>query len=199
MRGVKHPPAKNRVCFAPGQSLVNLMHKPTRDPGKKKKRKQQRKHQGSNKHDHLKSLPVPLGWVWLKIKQEGLRMCWPIFPLTDWATHFGFIFFFFEPQPGVRASSQTKVNVTLLGAQAQERHGEEGPKPPTSRRPCRFARCELVGAKPQTYETLKKCEAMNCRTKGAYGHGLHNLWRSHFGVDEHPFATYFDVHQGTGF
>ena len=28
------------------------------------------------------------------------------------------------------------------------------------------------------------------------GHGLHNLWRSHFGVDEHPFATYFDVHQG---
>ena len=24
----------------------------------------------------------------------------------------------------------------------------------------------------------------------------HNLWRSHFGVDEHPFATYFDVHQG---
>ena len=28
------------------------------------------------------------------------------------------------------------------------------------------------------------------------GCGLHNLWRSHFGVDEHPFATYFDVHQG---
>ena len=26
------------------------------------------------------------------------------------------------------------------------------------------------------------------------GHGLHNLWRSHFGV-EHPFATYVDVHQ----
>ena len=24
----------------------------------------------------------------------------------------------------------------------------------------------------------------------------HNLWRSHFGADEHPFATYFDVHQG---
>ena len=23
----------------------------------------------------------------------------------------------------------------------------------------------------------------------------HNLWL-HFGVDEHPFATYFDVHQG---
>ena len=22
------------------------------------------------------------------------------------------------------------------------------------------------------------------------------LWRSHFGVDEYPFATYFDVHQG---
>ena len=29
-----------------------------------------------------------------------------------------------------------------------------------------------------------------------YGHGLHSLWRSHFGVDEHPFATYFGVHQG---
>ena len=24
----------------------------------------------------------------------------------------------------------------------------------------------------------------------------HNLWRSHFGVHEHPFNTYFDVHQG---
>ena len=24
----------------------------------------------------------------------------------------------------------------------------------------------------------------------------HNVWRSHFGVDEHPLATYFDVHQG---
>ena len=24
----------------------------------------------------------------------------------------------------------------------------------------------------------------------------HNLWRSHFGVDEHPFATNFDVQQG---
>ena len=24
----------------------------------------------------------------------------------------------------------------------------------------------------------------------------YNLWRSHFGVDEDPFATYFDVHQG---
>ena len=24
----------------------------------------------------------------------------------------------------------------------------------------------------------------------------HNPWRSHFGVDEHPCATYFDVHQG---
>ena len=24
----------------------------------------------------------------------------------------------------------------------------------------------------------------------------HNLWRSRFGVDEHPFASYFDVHQG---
>ena len=23
----------------------------------------------------------------------------------------------------------------------------------------------------------------------------HSLWRSHFGVDEHPFATCFDVHQ----
>ena len=23
----------------------------------------------------------------------------------------------------------------------------------------------------------------------------HNLWL-HFGVDEHPFATYYDVHQG---
>ena len=23
----------------------------------------------------------------------------------------------------------------------------------------------------------------------------HNLWQSHFGVDEHPFATYVDVHQ----
>ena len=23
-----------------------------------------------------------------------------------------------------------------------------------------------------------------------------NLWRSLFGVEEHPFATYFDVHQG---
>ena len=28
------------------------------------------------------------------------------------------------------------------------------------------------------------------------GHGLHHLWRSHFGADEHPFAAYFDVHQG---
>ena len=28
-----------------------------------------------------------------------------------------------------------------------------------------------------------------------FGHGLQNLWL-HFGVDEHPFATYFDVHQG---
>ena len=27
------------------------------------------------------------------------------------------------------------------------------------------------------------------------GRGRHNLWL-HFGVDEHPFATYFDVHQG---
>ena len=28
------------------------------------------------------------------------------------------------------------------------------------------------------------------------GHGLHDLWRSHFGVNEHPFATYVEVHQG---
>ena len=28
-----------------------------------------------------------------------------------------------------------------------------------------------------------------------YSHGLHNLWRSRFGVDEPPFVTYFDVHQ----
>ena len=27
-----------------------------------------------------------------------------------------------------------------------------------------------------------------------HSHGLHNLWRSHFEV-EHPFASYFDVHQ----
>ena len=26
----------------------------------------------------------------------------------------------------------------------------------------------------------------------------HNLWL-HFGVDEHPFATCVDVHQGSGF
>ena len=25
---------------------------------------------------------------------------------------------------------------------------------------------------------------------------MHKLWRSHFGADEHPFATNFDVHQG---
>ena len=28
------------------------------------------------------------------------------------------------------------------------------------------------------------------------GHGVHNLWRSHFGLDEHPLATYFVVRQG---
>ena len=28
--------------------------------------------------------------------------------------------------------------------------------------------------------------------------GRHNLWL-HVGVDEHPFATYFDVIRGTGF
>ena len=27
----------------------------------------------------------------------------------------------------------------------------------------------------------------------------HNLWRSHFGVDEHPCTTYFDVHQEYSF
>ena len=27
-------------------------------------------------------------------------------------------------------------------------------------------------------------------------HGLQNLWRSHFGVDEHPFASYLDFQQG---
>ena len=34
-----------------------------------------------------------------------------------------------------------------------------------------------------------------------FGHGWHNLWRSHlhFGVDEPPFATYFEVHLVEGF
>ena len=34
------------------------------------------------------------------------------------------------------------------------------------------------------------------KAPSTHGHGLHNLWRAQFGVDEHPFATYFDVHQG---
>ena len=37
------------------------------------------------------------------------------------------------------------------------------------------------------------------RSEGANGASVamgHSPWRSHFGVDEHPFATYFDVHQG---
>ena len=34
-------------------------------------------------------------WVWLKIKQEGLRRCWSKFPLT----RLPFWYRFFEPQP----------------------------------------------------------------------------------------------------
>ena len=34
-------------------------------------------------------------WVWLKIKQEGLRRCWSMFPLT----RVPFWYLFFEPQP----------------------------------------------------------------------------------------------------
>ena len=37
-----------------------------------------------------------------------------------------------------------------------------------------------------------KAETLGVRSSAGspHGHGLHNLWRSHFGVDEHPFATY---------
>ena len=31
---------------------------------------------------------MPVSWLWLKIKQEGLRRLWPMFPLTRVA-HFG--------------------------------------------------------------------------------------------------------------
>ena len=34
-------------------------------------------------------------WVWLKVKQEGLRRFWPMFPLTSNP----FLYRFFEPQP----------------------------------------------------------------------------------------------------
>ena len=37
-------------------------------------------------------------------------------------------------------------------------------------------------------EPQMTCAGLRC--------GGHNLWRSHFGVDEHPFVIYFDVHQG---
>ena len=38
-----------------------------------------------------------LKWVWLKIKQEGLRRCWSMFPRT----RVPFWYRFFEPQPSV--------------------------------------------------------------------------------------------------
>ena len=37
----------------------------------------------------------PCIWVWLKIKQDGLRRCWSMFPLTKVL----FWYRFFEPQP----------------------------------------------------------------------------------------------------
>ena len=41
-------------------------------------------------------------WVWLKIKQEGLRRCWSMFPLT----RVPFWYRFFEPQPhGLQTSN----------------------------------------------------------------------------------------------
>ena len=47
----------------------------------------------------------------------------------------------------------------------------------------------------RAWQLATKCVSMAVST-WRHGHGLHNLWRSHFGVDEHPCATYFDDHQG---
>ena len=41
----------------------------------------------------------------------------------------------------------------------------------------------------------KQKKGLGATKQPGYDHGLHILW-FHFGVDEHPFATYFDVHQG---
>ena len=40
----------------------------------------------------------PSKWVWLKIKQQGLRRCWPMFPLT----RVPFWYRLFEPPPNNR-------------------------------------------------------------------------------------------------
>ena len=58
-------------------------------------------------------------WLWLKIKQEGLRGFWSMFPLTD-RVPFGYRFF--EPQPHVprkthrRWASETGGGVLLCGS-----------------------------------------------------------------------------------
>ena len=45
----------------------------------------------------LRGLPIHI-WVWLKIKQQGLRKFWSMFPLT----RVPFWYRFFEPQPYLR-------------------------------------------------------------------------------------------------
>ena len=60
---------------------------------------------------------------------------------------------------------------------------------------------EFVGSRSHVQKSIGMPSANGERyvqNQGAYRHMAmgHNLWRSHFGVHEHPFASYFDVHQG---
>ena len=52
-------------------------------------------------------------WVWLKIKQEGLRRFWSMFPLT----RVPFWYRFFEPQPYYKSPSpQSELRRAFAGA-----------------------------------------------------------------------------------
>ena len=62
-----------------------------------------------------------------------------------------------------------------------------------------FAGAQGFGSRVETQSTPDAgIQAEKSWTVFKYGHGLHNLWQSHFGV-ERPFAIYFDVHQFVGF
>ena len=61
---------------------------------------------------------------------------------------------------------------------------------------CAFFRVPPKMASVSSWCPFKPPKKVNPQ-KGRQTHSAmgHNLWL-HFGVDEHPFATYFDVHQG---
>ena len=49
--------------------------------------------------------PIEYHWVWLKMKQEGLRRFWSMFPLT----RVPFWYRFFEPQPHAKGTVQCRL------------------------------------------------------------------------------------------